>query len=173
VSDDSGFEIAARADRAKATDIATRAYQAAAGGDWPAANRAMAEAGRQTPNVIALVLTRFCDTIIGLQRDITGMPPVADGADTDGPVRPLWFNADTGQATMDADAEDLPAAVRWAGQLIAARAALDLDGFQALLSAMTDDARQRGEYANTLLMTCAATGKLAALHRLAEPGGAA
>jgi hypothetical protein len=156
-------------DRAMATDIATRAYRAAAGEDWAAANKAMAEAGRQSPNVIALVLTRFCDTIIGLQRDMTGTPATAGG---DGPVRPLWLNADTGRSTMNADADDLPPAVRWVGQLVAARAALDLDGYQALLMAMPADGRERGKYANTLLMSCVSTAALAARNETAPPGGA-
>jgi hypothetical protein len=167
MSDDSGFEMAARADRVKATDIATRAYRAAVDGDRPAANRAMAEAGRQSPNVIALVLTRFCDTIIALGRDMAVTSP--DDATGDGPVRPVWLNADTGHATMDADAEELPPAVRWAGQLVAARTARDFDAYQALLTGMPDDGRQRGACANALLMACVAMTALAAR----APGGAA
>jgi hypothetical protein len=146
------------ADRVKARNLAERAYHAAVREDWAAANLAMAEAGRQTPNVIALVLSMFCDTIIGLQRARMGLPPGEDGVPEDGPVRPGWFNADTGQMTMDADDAGLPAAVRWAGQLVAARAALDFDGFQALLQAMPADGFKRGEYANALLRGCALAG---------------
>jgi hypothetical protein len=159
-------------DRAKAAAMGARAYHAAARGDWAEASKAMAVIGRQNPNVIALVLSAFCDTTIGIQRDMRGLPPMEDGVPEDGPVRPAWVNADTGQLTMDADA--LPPAVRWAGQLIAARAALDFESFQALLTAMPTDGFKRGEYANTLLMTCVSTAKLAARHGgTAEPGGAA
>lgn len=167
-ADERGSEMAARADRAKATALATRAYHAACREDWAAANRAMAEAGKSTPNVIALILTRFCDTIISLGRDMAVTSP--DDGNGDGPVRPLWLNADTGQATMDADDETLPAAARWMGQLLAARGAQDFDGFQALLKAMPDDGRERGAYANALLTSCVTMTTLAARSR---PGGAA
>lgn len=140
------------ADRVKAAELATRAYHAAVREDWPAVSAAMAEAGRQSPNVITLVLTAFCDTTISLQRKIRGMPPPQDGVPEDGPVRPAWLNAETGRLTMDAD--DLPPAVRWAGQLVAARAAMDADSFQALLKAMPADGLRRGEYAGALLMSC-------------------
>jgi len=145
------------ADRAKAAGLATRAYHAAVREDWPAASAAMAEAGRQGPNVIALVLAAFCDTTLSLQREMRGMPPPGDGVAEDGLVRPVWVNADTGKVTADADG--LPPAVRWAGQLVAARAALDFDGFQALLLAMPADGLKRGEYATALLMSCATLAK--------------
>jgi hypothetical protein len=141
------------ADRAQAASLAQRAYHAGVREDWPAASAAMAEAGRQGPNVIALVLTTFCDTTLSLQREMRGMPPLENGVPEDGPVRPVWLNADTGKVTADADG--LPPAVRWAGQLVAARAALDFDGFQALLLAMPADGLKRGEYATALLMSCA------------------
>jgi hypothetical protein len=139
-------------DRARALALGTRAYHAAVREDWPATRAAMAEAGRQGPNVIALVLTGFCDTTIALQREIRGMPPLQDGVAEEGPVRPVWLNGETGKLTMDAG--DLTPAVRWAGQLVAARAAQDFDGFQALLKAMPADGLKRGEYATTLLMSC-------------------
>jgi hypothetical protein len=167
---DRGSEMAARIDRDKATSIATRAYHAAVQEDWAAANRAMTEAGRQSPNVIALVLTRFCDTIISLGRDMAVTSP--DDGIGDGPVRPVWFNADTGQATMNADDDGLPPAVRWMGQLIAARTARDFDGYQALLRAMPADGRQRGAYANALLMGCVTMTAFAAARNAARPGGA-
>jgi hypothetical protein len=160
--------MAARADRAKATGIATRAYHAACREDWGAANRAMSEAGKSTPNVIALVLTRFCDTIISLGRDMAVTSP--DDATDGGPARPLWLNADTGQATMNADDDGLPPAARWMGQMLAARTARDFDGFQALLKAMPADGRERGAYANALLTSCVTMTTLAARSR---PGGAA
>jgi hypothetical protein len=131
----------------------------------------MTEAGRQNPNVIALVLTRFCDTIISLGRDMEVTSP--DDAAGDGPVRPVWLNLDTGHATMDADDDSLPPAARWMGQLLAARAGLDFDGYQALLKAMPADGRQRGAYANALLMACVTMTALAARHATAPPGGAA
>jgi hypothetical protein len=145
------------ADRARALDLGTRAYHAAIREDWPAASQAMAEAGRQSPNVIALVLAGFCDTMLDLQRRMRGMPPLEDGEPEEGPVRPVWVNADTGRLTMDADS--LPPAVRWAGPLVAARAALDFDGFQALLKAMPADGHKRGEYATALLTGCAALAR--------------
>jgi hypothetical protein len=159
------------ADREKAAALATRAYHAAVRGDWPAANKTMSEAGRQNPNVIALVLTAFCDTTISLQRGIRGMPPMEDGIPEGSLVQPLWVNADTGHATMNAD--DMPPALRWAGQMVAARAALDFDGYQALLLAMPTDGFKRGEYANTLLMSCVSLTRIAGDHGAAEPGGAA
>lgn len=155
-------------DRVKARDIAGRAYHAAVREDWPAANRAMAEAGRQNPNVIALILCMFCDTAISLQRAMTGLPPMEDGVPAEGPVRPGWVNADTGRLTLDAD--EMPPAERWAGRMVAARAALDYDAFQALMAAMPGDGMKRGEYANALLIGVASLAGLAAQDEM--PGGA-
>jgi len=158
------------ADREKARGLAARAYHAAVREDWPAASAAMAEAGRQSPNVIALVLCAFCDTAISVQRDMLGLPPLEDGVPQEGPVRPAWVSADTGRVTLDA--VGLPPAAAWAGQLVAARAALDFDGFAALLAAMPADGLERGEYANALLAGCASLANLAARAEKAPPGGA-
>jgi hypothetical protein len=149
-----------RADKATAVALATRAYHAAVREDWPAANKAMAEIGQQGPNVIALVLVAFCDTTIGLQRDMKGMGPLQDGVAEEGPVRPGWVNAETGQVTLDAD--EMAPAERWAGRLVAARAAMDIDGFQALLRAMPADGKERGAYGSALLIGCASLAALAA-----------
>ena len=150
------------ADAAKAVGLATRAYHAAVREDWPAANAAMAEAGREDANVIALVMVAFCDTAIGLQRDMKGMPPLEEGLAVaeEGPVRPGWVNAETGRVTLNAD--EMPAPERWAGRLVAARAAMDLDGFQALLRAMPASGFERGKYANALLRGVASLAVLAA-----------
>jgi hypothetical protein len=148
-----GVSAPSTPDRDAARILAAAAFHAALAQDWPAANKAMNEAGRASPNVIALMLVTFCDTAIAAQREMAGLPPLEDGHGEE-VARPGWFNVETGQLVTDADA--MPPALRWAGQLVAARAALDYDGFQALLSAMPSDGFKRGEYAATLLEGCAA-----------------
>jgi len=140
------------ADRMRAVSLAGRAYRAAFREDWPAANAVMAEIGRQSPNVIALVLVAWCDTALAGQRQAAGMPELEDGKPAGELVQLVWADEEAGRWHADADA--VPPAARWAGRLLAARAALDLEAFQALLRAMPADGHERGAYGIAVLMNC-------------------
>jgi hypothetical protein len=101
------------------------------------------------PHGVSEALIAWCDWNLELQRQLDGRTR------PQGPVTviPAWENPETGQLCLDAAA--MPPDERWAGQLVAARAAGDLDNFNALLSAMPDDGYERGRYALVLLMSCA------------------
>lgn len=56
-----------------------------------------------------------------------------------------FVNAKTGE--LDNAASDrVPPSIRWAGRLIAARAALDLDAYRALLDELPEDGAEIGTY---------------------------
>lgn len=141
--------------RLRARHLAAGALHAAIREDWPAASRAMQAISTETGGAgTTAALVAWCDTLITVQRRAAGLP----GEPAPGEVtRPGWLDAGTGQVTLNAG--DVPPAVQWAGQLVAARAALDLDGFNALLTAMPEDRKARGDYAGALLHACAATAR--------------
>lgn len=142
--------------RAKAKEYATTALHAVVRDDWAAASTALQAAsdelgGRGLGDVIVLL----CDTIIGTQNRMAGRPEFFAGP---GVARPMWMNTETGR--LDTDATAVPPAARWAGQLVAARAAMDLPAYNALLSAIPEDPRERSEHVARLLAGCAHTVKV-------------
>jgi len=91
---------------------------------------------------LAYAVTAWCDTLILHYRRVTGTPDNA-------PVRPGWHHADTGERTTDPG--DVPAEARWAGRVIAARAALDHDAYRALLDSLPEDGAAVGDHVAMLL----------------------
>lgn len=144
--------------REQVRELAARAMNAVIREDWDAARTAMLELGRSDPVSRALALMMFCDTAISAQRTVQGLAPLEDGEAVAGTVRPGWLSQDTGTLELDADA--VSPELRWAGQLVAARAAKDADAFSALLSALPRDGRERGRYAAALLGSCAGIAKV-------------
>ena len=133
-------------------ELAMQALQAAMGEDWPAVMQAFA--GMSTDgNAVMFALMAWCDWTIQAQAEMQGLEMPAEGP-MPGIARPGWLNTDTGQVTLDAD--EIPPAARWAGRLVAARAAMDEAQFKALAGALPDDRIKRGEYAAALLTGCAA-----------------
>jgi hypothetical protein len=146
--------------RKRAVELTTQAVHAAMRDDWDAAIKAMSAITPETGGAgVTVALQALCDTIIDAQQRAAGLPA---GAPAEGLVRPAWLDMETGHVDMDAAA--VPPDARWAGQLLAARAAMDRGAWNALLSAMPADGHERGRYALVLLRACAAT--------LAGPGGA-
>ena len=105
----------------RARKIATVALHRAIAGDMPTAARYLRRLNGSTG--LLLAIQAFCDTYIGELH-----PDHAYGA----PLRLVWFDVD-GAGDVDADAVSPP--LRWAGRVIAARAAMDLDGYTTLLNA--------------------------------------
>jgi hypothetical protein len=71
------------------------------------------------------------------------------------PVQPAWADAHTGEEWRDADQVD--PAYRWAGRLIAARAAMDHGACDALMMALPGDDQETGEHIKALLACVALT----------------
>jgi hypothetical protein len=141
--------------RARARKLAAEALHAAIREDWPAASKAMTAISAETGGEGAcLALVAWCDTLIIAQRRVMGLPDEPQDGEV---ARPAWLDGDTGHASLNAD--DAPPAARWAGQLVAARAALDLEAFNALLAALPADGKARGDYAGALLQACAMTAR--------------
>jgi len=103
---------------------------------------------------LALAILAWCDAVILRYQQITGTP---DGQ----PVRIAWQEADTGDISVTG--RDVPAEVRWAGQLVAARAALDQPAYDALIAVLPGDGLAIGGYISALLDGAALT--LTQLHR--------
>lgn len=140
---------------ARAREFATRALHAAMREDWDAASAAMTSLSAETgSDGVLWAVLRFCDTIIGRQLAMQGLP----GDAWDGGVRMSWLNTDTGAV---GHAGQVPDSVRWAGQLVAAKAAQDEATFRALIATMPDDDRGRGRYVGALLQSAAITANMA------------
>jgi len=128
----------------RAKELVTQALHAALREDWPAAGKAMTAVSTETGGQgIYYAIRLLCDTAIGQQRRAGTL------ADTPGPYRPGWMNAETGAVTLDADA--VPAPARWAARLVTARAAMDQEAYHGLLAGMPEDGAERGAYAAALL----------------------
>lgn len=140
---------------ARARELATAALHAAMREDWTGASKAMRSLSEETgSNGVMFAVLRYCDTIIGRQLAMRGLPDDA----WDGGVRMAWLNVDHGTL---GHAGQVPDSVRWAGQLVAARAAKDEAAFRALIGAMPDDDGERGKYVGELLRSCAITANMA------------
>lgn len=91
---------------------------------------------------LTLAIVAWCDTLTGQYRKVTGTPD-------DAPVRFAWQDADTGDISVTGN--DLSAEVRWAGQVIRTRAALDKAGFNLALKNLPHDGWAIGGYISALL----------------------
>jgi hypothetical protein len=132
-------------------ELATAALQAAMREDWPAVRQAFAGISTDS-SATTFALVAWCDWTIQAQAEMQGLAMPAAGP-MPGIARPGWLNMDTGKVTLDAD--EMPPVVRWCGQLIAARAAMDMAAFNALIGTLPGDGVERGEYAAALLTGCA------------------
>ncbi len=115
------------------------ALHAAMADDWGAVSRALQtlidECGGE--GVIA-AMSAWCDTLLIHTHDID--PKV--------PLRLLFVNADTGDI---GDADDVPPEVRWAGRLVAARAAMDKPTWDALIDSIPHDDSAISRHISVLL----------------------
>lgn len=133
-------------------DLATRALHAAMKEDWPAVRQAFAEISADG-RAVTFALMAWCDWTLQAQAWMLGRPFPETGPVSDAMVAPAWIEAETGRLITDAD--EMPPPARWAGRLVAARAAMDHVQFQVLIGTMPGDGFKRGEYATALLRSCA------------------
>jgi hypothetical protein len=114
-----------------------------------AATKALNRIGDETGSEgMSIAICSWIDTVSARLRQL-GMPE-ANGM----PVRPMWINDET-EAVADADG--VPPAVRWAGQLAAARAAKDRQTWEALIMALPEDPSEAGQHIWALLSGAALT----------------
>ena len=148
--------------RNRAMELSTLALHSAQLNDWERSGAAVATLNDELGGEgIMFAIVAWCDTLIMRQQQVLGHKK-GDLA------RPAWLNADTGDLALNAD--DVPPPVRWAGRLVAARAAMDHDVWQALVDSTPDTPGATTEHVSVLLTSIATT--LNALSRI-ERGGAA
>ena len=137
------------AGRERGIQLATEALQAAMDENPAAAAAALkainSELGGQG---VTLAIIAWCDALIIRYREATGTPD-------DSPVRLAWQQEETGD--ISATGNDVPPETRWAGQFIAARAALDKAACDALIASLPEDGWAIGGYISALLNTVALT----------------
>lgn len=137
--------------RAEARDLATRALHAAMREDWPAVQEVFGEISTDG-RAVTFALMAWCDWTLQAQAGMLGRPFPESGPLSELAV-PAWIEAETGRLITDAD--EMPPSARWAGRLVAARAAMDHVQFEVLIRTMPGDGFKRGEYAVALLRGCA------------------
>lgn len=126
--------------------LAAAALNAALDRQWPRAERALQRLNAECDSGgLADALIGWCDTLIA---------HVTDGDAGAQKVRMAAWNVDTG-----ALGGEIRPTVRWAMELIQARAAMDLDAFRAKLDELNaiDDGFERGKYVVELLQSVALT----------------
>jgi hypothetical protein len=123
------------ADRARVLALATEALHAASAEDWPAACTAIQAI---SGGGLLTAIMAWCDTLIGRH------PGMAGSRDT--PVQVRWQLDSAGPLQH----------ARWAGQVIAARAAMDEAAFMALIR-VPAEGEELGAYVSALLQSVAMT----------------
>jgi hypothetical protein len=133
----------------RAMTLATVALHAAMAGDWDKATDAVQRISDECGAVgIGRAILGWSDTMIA--RLVTGHIPGQ-------PIRLAFQQVETGR--IDTDADKVPAEVRWAGRVIAARAANDHATWDALMDALPDDGQAIGAHvAKVLEMSVLACG---------------
>jgi hypothetical protein len=131
----------------KPVRLAAAAYHAALAGQWQKAGRAVERISDECSGEgIMTALMAWCDWYAD---------HATDGNAGKARPRMKFINAKTGELD-DERSDRIPEHVRWAGQIIAARAALDEPKFMALINAMPEDGAQVGRYVMGVL-ECVAT----------------
>lgn len=130
----------------KAIRLATNAYHAVLAKEWRKAEQALARLNEECAGEgLFTALKAWCDTFIH---------HASDGAEV-GKIRMVGWNVDTGEVNE----KEVRTSVSWSQRLIAARAAMDLDAFNAVVQELNDidDGFKRGEYVADLLHSIALT----------------
>lgn len=134
------------AGRQRAIELSTAALHGAQMDDGGRINLAMRSLNEELGGPgIMFALAGWCDTLALRQQAVTG----SIGSDL---VRPVWLDEN---GNVQTDPDDVPGPVRWAGRLIAARAALDKDTWDALIAAIPDGSVT--EYVSVVLISVART----------------
>lgn len=131
----------------QALELGAQALKAAMKEDWAAASAAVQAIGDDHGWAgVVLAVTAWSDTLVIWTRRSQGL---ADEPEPGVIVKPAWQDDDTGVITEDADG--VGERHRWAGRLLAARAAMDHDAYGALLRSLPGDGHERGEHVGVLL----------------------
>lgn len=134
----------------RVTSLAGQAVAAAVGDDYETALGAVLSAVDEHGfNGLYLLLTAVADWTAQAQAKAAGRDMPDGGAKV---AVPAWLDAGTGRLT--ADAGEVGDAERWAGQFLAARAAMDHDMTKALALALPTNC---GEHVQVLVVSCAAS----------------
>lgn len=135
--------------RGRGIRLAADALHAAMQGDRERAGTAIVAINDELGGEgLTLAIVAWSDTLVAQYRKATGTPD-------DAPVRLAWQEADTGDISVTGN--DVSPEARWAGQVIAARAALDKAGFNLLLRNLPRDGWAIGGYISALLDSVALT----------------
>jgi hypothetical protein len=130
--------------------LGSHALQAAVDEDYETAlSDVLAVIGEYQFNGLYLLLTALADWTVQAQAEAAGREAPEGGVRA---AAPAWLDADTGKVTTDAAGVD--DAARWAGQFLAARAAMDHDMTKALALALPP---QCGRHVQVLVEPCAAS----------------
>jgi hypothetical protein len=130
----------------RARTLAAYALRDARAGDYAAASKTVRELNAELgPQGTMIAIAGWCDTLAAHCGISEGSGPLALG----------WKDTETGRLHLGA--EGVPDRIRWAGQLIVARAALDKPMFDALIMALPEDKTVAGSYVGAVLETVAIT----------------
>ena len=140
--------------------LAAKALHYAMAEDWERASRAVQVLGDAFGgDGCVTAMLGWADTLISRTPGLAG-----DGR----PVRLAFQTLETGH--IDYNADDVPDDVRWAGRLLAARAADDRDTFEALINSVPDDATW-SKYVGAVLKMSALNLRAAQAAATSEEGG--
>jgi len=130
----------------RARHLAAGALHAAQRGDWTTASQTMQVINDEIGGEgTTMAICGWCDTLAAT---------LGINANTEH-LALSWVNRDTRKVSTSGD---VPARVRWAGQLIVARAALDKPAFDALIGVLPEDNKKMiGDYVGAVLECVAIT----------------
>lgn len=130
----------------RARTLAAQALAAARGNDYPAASALVRQLNAECGSEGAMIaVCGWIDTLA-----------VKSGISEKDAVLALGFR-DAGTGLAQLGSEGVPDRIRWAGQLIIARARLDEPMFSALIAALPKDKAVVGSYVGAVLETVACT----------------
>ena len=122
----------------RAMRLAGDALRCALVDDWTLATRTVQRISDECGSAgVARAILGWSDTLIARTPGLHGNA-----------VRLAFMNADSGEV---GGADDVPEEVRWAGRVLAARAADDEDAWNALMDALPDDPAATGRHVARLL----------------------
>lgn len=128
----------------RAIRLASVALNRAIAQDWDRATKAVQRISDECGQVgVGRAILGWSDTLISRMGHTPGKP-----------VAIAFQQAETGRIDT-ADSEYVPDRVRWAGRVIAARAADDQPTWDALMAALPDDGKAIGEHVAAVLETVA------------------
>jgi hypothetical protein len=135
-------------EHSKPVRLAATAYHAALAGRWQAAADAVVRISDECGGEgLSVALRAWCDTYA--DHSTGGQPGVPT-------VNINFIRTDTGQLD-DQRSERVPPEIRWAGELLRARAALDQERWSELLAELPDDGEAIGDHVFAVLKGVALT----------------